>query len=101
MGGNAVAKVKYCNSSSGLTVTLSSALFQGIQEQKKVLNSLMSGALAGAVAKTAVAPLDRTKIMFQGKSCWLLQATLTLLLPETKPATNVSSQNVPQPERSG
>ncbi|NWI18621.1 S2542 protein, partial [Crypturellus soui] len=46
---------------------------EGTQEKKKVLNSLMSGALAGAVAKTAVAPLDRTKIMFQGKSCCRLE----------------------------
>ncbi|NXE26054.1 S2542 protein, partial [Ardeotis kori] len=45
---------------------------EGNQEKKKVLNSLMSGALAGAVAKTAVAPLDRTKIMFQGESPYRL-----------------------------
>ncbi|NWR77538.1 S2542 protein, partial [Centropus unirufus] len=56
---------------------------EGNQEKKKVLNSLMSGALAGAVAKTAVAPLDRTKIMFQGESHRLLQ---NALLAESKPA---------------
>lgn len=41
---------------------------EGLKHRTSFLNWLFSGAFAGAVAKTSVAPLDRTKIIFQVSS---------------------------------
>lgn len=58
-----------------------SKVSDGKSNVKAVLTSLCAGAVAGAIAKSAIAPLDRTKINFQvGKCKYSTRAAFRFLL---------------------